>query len=168
MPFLATTLRRCVGSTVLILVSLGLEGSRLFASEPMGTTAATNAEPAVAPSIAAVKQSTAPGHWANRLWVASLFAVAGATAADAGTSWGYREANGVLQGRNGTFGARGVTVKLAAVSALIVPEILLHKHRDLRMKFAVGNFVEAGIFTGTSIYNIHAAATQRAAASATH
>ncbi len=54
-----------------------------------------------------------------------------------------------------------MAIKLGAVSALIVPEILLRKHRDLRMKFTVGNFVVAGIFTGTSIYNVHAAATQR-------
>lgn len=143
-------LRRCAGCFLVALVAC----SNLLAGGPADAGGA-------APSIAQVKTEPQPARWANRLWVTSLFAVAGATAADAGTSWGYREANGVLQSRNGTFGARGMAIKLGAVSALIVPEILLRKHRDLRMKFTVGNFVVAGIFTGTSIYNVHAAATQR-------
>lgn len=118
--------------------------------------------PAVLPNRAVTNASTeAHDRFVRRFWIASVFAMAAGTATDAVTSWGYRESNGVLASSNGSFGARGAGIKLGMVSALVVPQVLLHRHKDLRMKFAIGNLAEAGIFAGTSVHNLHVAGSQQ-------
>jgi hypothetical protein len=90
----------------------------------------------------------------RRIWIGSLLAAASASAFDAGTSWGEREGNGFLTSNNGTFGAWGLSFKVAVAAAVIVPQVVLRRHKELRMRFAIGNFVEAGLFTAVSAHNI--------------
>ena len=95
------------------------------------------------------------------LWVGSIFAMAAGTGADAATSWHKRESNGLLASSDGTFGAKGLAIKAGLAAGLLVPQILFRKHTDLRTAFTVGNFAQAGIFTGVAIHNAGIAAPQR-------
>lgn len=90
----------------------------------------------------------------NRLWIASLCAVAGSTSMDAATSWGKREGNGLLASSNGTFGGKGISIKAGMLAAVVVPQVIFRHHKDLKSKFAIGNFIESGIFTGVSVHNL--------------
>ncbi|MDQ2774713.1 MAG: hypothetical protein M3Y57_07290 [Acidobacteriota bacterium] len=90
----------------------------------------------------------------QRLWIGSMLAMAGATAFDAASSWGKSEGNGFLASPDGTFGARGLSIKAAIAAAVIVPQLLLRRHKELNMKFLTGNFVQAGIFTAVSVHNL--------------
>ncbi|MBV8808347.1 MAG: hypothetical protein JO033_06695 [Acidobacteriaceae bacterium] len=90
----------------------------------------------------------------NHIWIASMLALVGSTSLDAGSSWGKREANGFLASSDGTFGARGLSIKAAVTAGVIVPEILFRKHENLKSAFAIGNFAQAAVFTGVSIHNL--------------
>jgi hypothetical protein len=94
----------------------------------------------------------------NRLWVASLVAVAASTSMDAATSWGKREGNGLLASSDGTFGARGFGIKAGMLAGVVVPQLIFRHHKELRTKFAIGNLIETGIFTGVSVHNLGIAA----------
>jgi hypothetical protein len=94
----------------------------------------------------------------NRIWIASMLAMAAASGFDAETSWGKLEANSLLASRDGTFGAKGVSIKAGAAAAIIIPQILFRKHKDLRVKFAIGNFAGAAVFSGVAIHNLGIAA----------
>ena len=87
--------------------------------------------------------------------------MAAGTGADAATSWHKRESNGLLASSDGTFGAKGLAIKAGLAAGLLVPQILFRKHTDLRTAFTVGNFAQAGIFTGVAIHNAGIAAPQR-------
>ena len=90
----------------------------------------------------------------RQLWIASIVAMTAATTADAASSWHKRESNSLLASSNGTFGAKGATIKVGIASAVLLPQILLRKHRDWYLPFAAGNLVEAGIFTGAAAHNL--------------
>jgi len=89
----------------------------------------------------------------RHLWIASMVSAAAASGLDAGTSWGKREGNALLASPDGTFGARGLSIKAGMIAAVLVPQIVFRKHKELRTKFVIGNFAEAGIFTGVAIHN---------------
>ncbi len=90
----------------------------------------------------------------NRLWIASMVAAVGGTSLDAATSWGKLEGNSLLASSNGTFGAKGLGIKAGLAAAVIIPQICLRKHRELKGVFVFGNFAEAGIFAGTAVHNL--------------
>jgi hypothetical protein len=90
----------------------------------------------------------------KRLWLTSICAMLGASGMDAATSWGKYEKNSLLASSDGRFGVRGVSMKAAFAGAVILPQILLRRHKDLRMKLAIGNFAEAAVFTGISVHNM--------------
>ena len=92
------------------------------------------------------------------LWIASIFAMAAGTGADAATSWHKKESNGFLASSDGNFGAKGLGIKAGLAGGLLLPQILFRKHTDLRTAFTVGNFAQAGIFTGIAIHNLGIAA----------
>jgi hypothetical protein len=87
------------------------------------------------------------------VWIASILAMTAATTADAVSSWHKQESNGLLASSNGTFGGRGVALKAGIAAGFLAPQIIFRKHRDWHAAFAVGNFAEAGIFTGAAIHN---------------
>lgn len=90
----------------------------------------------------------------NRIWVSSMLAVVGTTALDAASSWGKREANPFLASSDGTFGAKGLSIKAAMTMGVILPEVLLRQHKGLKSKFAIGNFAEATIFGAVAVHNL--------------
>jgi hypothetical protein len=97
----------------------------------------------------------------NRMWICSMFAAIAATGADAATSWGKTEGNGLLASQDGTFGAKGLSMKAGLAAGIIMPQILFRKHKDLKSAFALGNLADAAIFTGVSIHNVGIASTSR-------
>jgi hypothetical protein len=90
----------------------------------------------------------------NRIWVGSMVAMVIATGLDAGSSWGKREGNPLLASSNGTFGTKGLSIKTGMAVGIIVPQLLLRSHKDLRSTFAIGNFAEAALFGGIGIRNL--------------
>lgn len=118
----------------------------------------TAASPVIATDNEAIRAEERHDRHVNRIWIASMIAMAAASGFDAGTSWGKFESNGLLASPDGTFGARGLSIKAGVAAAIIVPQILLHKHKDLRAKLAAGNFAGAGVFTGVAIHNLGIAA----------
>jgi hypothetical protein len=88
------------------------------------------------------------------LWMASIAAMTAATASDAYSSWHKRESNGLLASSDGSFGAKGVAIKASIGGAVLIPQIIFHKHRDWHMAFALSNFAEAGIFAGAAAHNL--------------
>ena len=89
----------------------------------------------------------------NRIWISSMISMVAATSMDAATSIGKREGNQLLASSNGSFGAKGVSIKAAAAAGVIIPEVLFRRHKDLKSKFAVGNFAETALFSAVAIHN---------------
>jgi hypothetical protein len=87
------------------------------------------------------------------LWIASIAAMVAGTSLDAASSWHKRESNGLLASSDGTFGGKGVGIKVGIGAAVLIPQIIFRRHKELRGAFAIGNFAEAGIFTGAAIHN---------------
>jgi hypothetical protein len=90
----------------------------------------------------------------NRLWIASMVAVAAATTLDAASSWGKLESNSVLASSNGTFGGRGIAIKAGLAAGVIIPQICLRRHKQYRTAFIIGNFGEASIFSAAAAHNL--------------
>lgn len=116
--------------------------------------AATGGSPVISRDIKVDKAEERHDRIVKRVWIASMLAMAGASGLDAGTSWGKQEANGLLASSDGTFGARGLSIKAGTAAAIILPQILFRKHKDFRAKFAMGNFAGAAVFTGVAIHNV--------------
>lgn len=89
----------------------------------------------------------------RHLWIASIFAMSAATATDAYSSWHKRETNSFLASSDGDFGAKGVAIKAGIASAVLIPQVLLRRHKDWHLPFAASNFLEAGIFAGATAHN---------------
>jgi hypothetical protein len=125
-------------------------------------------EPALAarPAIAEVQGPQNPRSSAEHdkhikiLWTASIVAMLAGTSLDAASSWHKMEGNTLLASSNGLFGARGVGIKAGIAAGVLLPQIVLRKHKDLRIAFAIGNLAEAGMFTGAAIHNFRMSATQ--------
>jgi hypothetical protein len=88
------------------------------------------------------------------VWMASIFAMAAGTTADAVSSWHKRESNSLLASSDGTFGGKGVGLKAGMAVGMLAPQIIFRKHRDWHTAFALGNFAEAGIFAGATVHNL--------------
>ena len=132
-------------------------GELVVASESNALSPATtagNGSSAIASKFELSKAEERHDRIVNRVWIASMLTMVAASGFDAGTSWGKQEANGLLASPDGTFGVRGVSIKAGVAAAIIIPQILFRKHKDLRAKFAVGNFAAAGVFTGVAIHNL--------------
>jgi hypothetical protein len=91
----------------------------------------------------------------HRLWNWSIVALAGANAADIGTSLGRHELNPLLAGRNGRIDTgRAVEIKGALVGGLVLTEWLLHRrHPEVVKPFAFVNFAAAGAFGAVAAHN---------------
>jgi hypothetical protein len=149
----------------LLVGATGLPAQEISRNTLPLSNAALEASPFVAPkiSIANVEEDR---HERRRkyIWIASIFAMAAGTGADAATSWHKRESNSLLASSDGTFGAKGLGIKAGLAGGLLLPQLLFRRHKDLRTAFTVGNFAQAGIFTGIAIHNAGIAAPQRQSA----
>lgn len=151
-----------LGTAALLVLGNAATVSAQTVSQPgqLGTSfqlqSGTNLDAYSASAVAKTSVATAADsheRFANRLWIASLLSAAAATSLDAASSWGKQEANGALASPNGQFGSKGVALKAGLAAALIIPQICLRKHKDLRTAFTVANFAEGAIYTGISMHN---------------
>jgi hypothetical protein len=113
---------------------------------------------AVSPKIDIANAEDRHDTMVRHVWVASICAMLGAAAMDAGTSWGKYEKNSLLASSDGKFGAKGLSMKAGFAGAVMVPQLLLRKRKDFRMKFAIANFAEAAASSGLAIHNLSIAA----------
>jgi hypothetical protein len=90
----------------------------------------------------------------NRIWLTSIAAMVAATSMDAGSSWGKLEGNSFLASSDGRFGAKGLSIKAGVAAGVIIPQVLLRHRKDLKSKFAIGNFAEAALFGGIAARNM--------------
>ena len=122
---------------------------------PLPQDAAAAASP-ILPKTTVVNFPASPHDaFMNRLWITSMFALLAGTGLDAGTSWGKREGNSLLASSDGTFGPKGLSIKVGLAAVVLVPQICLRKHKDWRGIFIMGNFGEAAIYAGTAIHNLN-------------
>lgn len=90
----------------------------------------------------------------NKVWAASIAALLGGTTMDAASSWGKSETNPLLRSANGTFGMRGLMIKGGLAGAVIAPEILMRNNEEAKKKFAIVNFIAAGVFSAVVFHNL--------------
>jgi len=109
---------------------------------------------AIAPSISIANVEDRHEQRLKYLWIASMFAMAAGTSADAATSWHKKESNRLLASSDGTFGPKGLGIKAGLAGGLLLPQILFRRHNDLRTAFTIGNFAQAGFFTGVAVHNM--------------
>jgi hypothetical protein len=120
---------------------------------PVSFSAAARTPTAARPvSIADIADEQHDRHM-DVLWRASIVAMLAGTTADAVSSWHKREGNALLASGDGMFGGRGVAIKTGIAAGVLLPQIVMRKHKDLRIAFVIGNLGEAGIFTGAAIHN---------------
>lgn len=137
--------------TCLSLGSICLSAQTLAKIQPFSADLASAS--AVAPAISIANVEDKHERRLKLIWIASIFSMVAATGADAATSWHKKEANGFLASSDGTFGAKGLGIKAGLAGGIILPQILFRKHKDLRTAFTIGNFAQAGVFTGIAIHN---------------
>lgn len=84
----------------------------------------------------------------------SYVALAGATAADAASSWGKPETNGLLSGPGGRFGGRGLAIKGGLIGATITIELGAARHnRRARRAAELANYAAAAATTAAAVHN---------------
>ena len=143
------------------LFLIGCSGLPAQTISPAGANLPIESSAFVAPRISIANVEDRHERRLKYLWIASIFAMAAGTGADAATSWHKRESNGLLASSDGTFGTKGLAIKAGLAGGLLVPQILFRKHTDLRSAFTIGNFAQAGIFAGVAIHNAGIAGPQR-------
>jgi hypothetical protein len=93
----------------------------------------------------------------GKLWRISLAVLGSAAVADTCFSWDKMEANPLLKGSGGRFGARGVTLKASVTgAAMIIQWRLVRKDPKVTPYFATANLATAGILTGAAVRNFRA------------
>ena len=91
----------------------------------------------------------------QRLWRASVAALAAANAMDVHSSWNKHELNSTLAGAGGTFGAQGALLKLGMQGGLVGIEYLLtRRHPSSRLYRAV-SFINFGVAAGIGSVAAH-------------
>jgi hypothetical protein len=92
----------------------------------------------------------------NKLWWASAAALAAANVADIQSSWGKRELNGSLAGKDSTFGSAGTLIKLGIFAGVCTIEYLALHHNPspaMYRRLAIINFGDASLTGGMAIRN---------------
>jgi hypothetical protein len=94
----------------------------------------------------------------RRLWKISMGVLAAVSIADASTSWNRMEANPLLQGPNGRFGTRGLSLKMALVGSALTAQLLLARNPSVSVRsMTVVNLSMSGLLAGAAAHNIRTA-----------
>ncbi|MBL8176702.1 MAG: hypothetical protein JNK48_18645 [Bryobacterales bacterium] len=103
-----------------------------------------------AQSLVRPEQSRKRSVW----WKVSTVALAVATSVDAHSSWGRIEANPVLSGANGRFGAKGIALKALITGGVLSAQYMMMKNHPKAEKYgAWTNFALAGALGSAAAYN---------------
>lgn len=96
---------------------------------------------------------TAPTKW-DRMYPYSVAAMYSGSMLDAASTWHQREANPLLRSPDGTFGTRGLVVKLAITTVQVLLERwVMRKHPRTRKAFVIGNFAFGGGYAALAMRN---------------
>ena len=88
------------------------------------------------------------------LWKISAATFVAGAALDAISSWKARELNPILRGSDGRFGARGVSIKAAVSSGILVYQYFHDRHDGARRSLATRlNFAMGGVYAATAVHN---------------
>jgi hypothetical protein len=123
-------------------------------ASPASNVAAVQPAPAEAEANTAAVAANKSSGTINKVWAASIAALLGGTTMDAASSWGKSETNPILRSANGTFGMRGLLIKGGLAGAVLAPEILMRNNEEAKKKFAVVNFIAAGVFSAVVFHNL--------------
>lgn len=91
---------------------------------------------------------------AQKRWMWSAIALTAASFADVRSSWGKQEANGLLRSSNGTFGAKGLGLKMGMVGGILFgQQMLVNKNPALAKAMTWTNYGMAGVKMGVAARN---------------
>lgn len=91
---------------------------------------------------------------AQRRWMWSAVALTAASFVDVSSSWGKLESNGMLRSSNGTFGAKGLGVKMGMVGGILVGQhFMAKKNPAMANAFSIANFGMAGVKVAVAARN---------------
>lgn len=112
---------------------------------------------AIALLLIATTQAEENHRGADKKWISSMLALAGANVLDVHSSMGRYEANPLLRTTDGRFDVnRGAFIKIGASGSFLAVQWFLHrKHRSegLDKAFTVTNSVLAGVVARTAFQN---------------
>jgi hypothetical protein len=90
----------------------------------------------------------------SKVWKWSAAALVAGSTMDVASSYGYREANGLLASPNGRLSNRGTAIKLGAMAGVVgLQYYLVKKHPKLEKPFVVTNFALAGMYSTVAFRN---------------
>ncbi len=91
---------------------------------------------------------------AQKRWMWSAIALTAASFADVHSSWGKMEANGILRSSDGTFGARGMGIKMGMVGGILLSQhLLVKKNPEMAKMLSVGNYGMTAVKLGVATRN---------------
>ncbi|MEO5953625.1 MAG: hypothetical protein ABIQ44_14255 [Chloroflexia bacterium] len=91
---------------------------------------------------------------AQKRWMWSAIALTAASFADVNSSWGKQEANGLLRSSNGTFGAKGLGIKMGMVGGILFgQQMLVERKPGLARALTYTNYGMAGMKLGVAARN---------------
>lgn len=91
---------------------------------------------------------------AQKRWMWSAIALTAASFADVHSSWGKRESNTLLRSADGTFGAKGMGIKLGIVSGIVLSQrMLVDRNPAFAKPLTYANFGMTGLKFGVAARN---------------
>ena len=91
---------------------------------------------------------------AQKRWMWSALALTAASFADVHSSWGKVEANRLLRSSNGTFGAKGLGIKMGIVSSILIgQQCMVKKNPALADMASYANYGLASLKVGVAARN---------------
>ncbi|WP_031500079.1 hypothetical protein [Bryobacter aggregatus] len=91
---------------------------------------------------------------AQKRWIWSAVALTAASFADVQSSWGKMESNPMLRSSNGTFGAKGMGIKLGIVGGILASQtILVNRAPAFAKPLTYANFGLTAVKVGIAVRN---------------
>lgn len=101
-----------------------------------------------------LKEETRIQEKAQKRWLWSAIALTAASFADVHSSWGKRETNSLLRSADGTFGAKGMAIKIGIVSGIVLSQrVLVSKSPAFTRPLTYANYGMAGMKFGVAAHN---------------
>ena len=101
-----------------------------------------------------LKEETKIQEKAQKRWLWSAIALTAASFADVHSSWGKRETNSLLRSADGTFGAKGMGIKIGIVSGIVLSQrALVSKSPAFTRPLTYANYGMAGLKFGVAAHN---------------
>ncbi|MBM3761634.1 MAG: hypothetical protein FJW36_15470 [Acidobacteria bacterium] len=91
---------------------------------------------------------------AQKRWMWSAIALTAASFADVHSSWGKREANSLLRSNDGTFGGKGLAIKMSMVGGILLGQhVMVSKSPSIAKALTFTNYGMAGMKIGVAARN---------------